>query len=232
MRVGRARMICGRCEREFCARGEEDGALVDALLAVQERIAAIIQGAPERRERLETAFSTLWAPLDDPGAARPVLTLWFDESGWRCPSEAQHAIGAAAPLGRLPIMWRVVTLIAAHTVFGLGRETLDAASGPAAILIRRAAPRRGRLMQPRGLRQAAGGGQARPRQEYRRLAHDILAHPAWAAAAGLPEKIRRRVLSRLIDAALAAPAQKGFGWGQSSDEARSRSTDEARKTDA
>jgi len=188
-----------RCEREFCARGEEDGALVDALLVVQERIAAIVRGAPESRERLETALSTLWAPLDDPGAARPVLALWFGESAWRCPTEAQHAIGAVAPLGRLPIAWRIVTLIAARVLFGLGRETLDAASGPAAILIQHAAPLRGRLKQARGLRQAAGGAQARPRTEYRRLAHDILAHPDWLAAAGLPEKIRPRVMSRLID---------------------------------
>jgi hypothetical protein len=240
MREGRARMVCWRCEREFCARGEEDGALVDALLVVQERIAAIVRGAPESRERLETALSTLWAPLDDPGAARPVLALWFGESAWRCPTEAQHAIGAVAPLGRLPIAWRIVTLIAAHVLFGLGRETLDAASGPAAILIQHAAPLRGRLKQARGLRQAAGGAQARPRTEYRRLAHDILAHPDWLAAAGLPEKIRRRVMSRLIDVALAAPPPRdeafgsapGKGKGQSNDEPRSRSTDEARKNDA
>ncbi len=170
-------MICWRCEQEFCAWGEEDGALIDALLVLQERIAAIVRGAPEPRERLETVLSTLWAPLDDPGAARPALALWFDESGWRCPSEAQHAIGAAAPLGRLPLDWRIVTLISAHVLFGLDCERLDAASGSAAILIRRAASRRRRPMKPRGSIRAAGGPQPRPHTDYRRLADDILVHP-------------------------------------------------------
>jgi len=63
------------------------------------------------------------------------------------------------------------------------------------------------------MRAAAAGAQPRLRTDYRRLARDILAHPAWAAAAGSPEKIRRRVLSRLIDSALAEPAPSGVRIG-------------------
>jgi hypothetical protein len=61
--------------------------------------------------------------------------------------------------------------------------------------------------------------------DYRRRLHGPVLKPAWAAVAGLPEKSRRRVLSRLLDAARAAPAQKGFGWGVSSDEVKIRRLD-------
>ena len=130
LRDGRVRIVCRECERELAARSarEADGALIEALISIQDRIGAIVRGPPQGRRRLEEALSTLWAPLDDPGAARPTLALWIDESGWRCPTEAQEAIGAPFPLGRLPIALRIATLIAADAAFGLDDEPLDDAS--------------------------------------------------------------------------------------------------------
>ena len=213
LRDGRARVTCGRCEQVLAARsaGEGEGALVDALISLQDRIGAIIRGAPERRRRLETSLFTLWAPLDDPGAARPVLALWIDESGWRCPTEAQGAIGAPFPLGRLPIGLRIATLIAADAAFGLGDEPLDDAWGPAVFLIRRAAPLRAFPGRRRSTRDFVAPARRSP-PEYRRLAREILTSPEWRAAVGQPERRRQRVLSRLMDAALAArPAEAGAG---------------------
>ncbi|MGO9768435.1 MAG: TniQ family protein [Roseiarcus sp.] len=203
LRNGRARVICGECERELAARsGREESALMEALISIQDRIGAIVSGAPERRRRLEAALSTLWAPLDDPGAARPVLALWLDESGWRCPTEAQGAIGAPFPLGRLPIALRIATLIAADAAFGLGDELLDDESDAAAFLTRRAAPLRGFPKTPRSAPAVAASARRSP-TEYRRLAREILTSPEWRAAVELPERRRERVLSRLMDAALA-----------------------------
>jgi len=210
LRDGWARLVCGRCEQELAAGSAgEEGALVDALLLLQDRIAAIVSGAPEGRSRLEATLANLWAPLDDPGAARPILALWIDDSGWRCPSDAQHVIGAPVPLGRLPIGLRIATLIAADAVFDLGADPVDGASSPAALLIRRAAPLRG---LPVGRRSAHVIASARrPPTEYRRLALEILTSPEWRAAADLPQRRRRRVLSRLIDAALAVRPAEATG---------------------
>ena len=152
LRDGRARVICGECERELAARSageeEEDGALVAALISLQDRIGVIVRGAPERRRRLEEALSTLWAPLTIRGRAAG-LALWLDERGWRCPAEAQGAIGAPFPLGRLPIVLRIATLIAADAAFGLGDELLDHELDAAGFLSRRAAPLRGFPKTPR-----------------------------------------------------------------------------------
>lgn len=211
LRDGRVRIARRECERELAARSarEVDGALLEALISIQDRIGAIV-GAPERRRRLEAALSTLWAPLDDPGAARPTLALWLDESGWRCPTEAQGAIGAPFPLGRLPIALRIATLIAADAAFGLGDEPLDDAPGPAAFLTRRAAPLRG-FPTPRSAPAVAAPAR-RPPTEYQQLAREILTSSEWRAAVELPERRRERVLSQLMDAALAArPAEAGVG---------------------
>jgi len=203
LRDGWARLVCGRCEQELAARsGREDSALMEALISIQDRIGAIVSVAPERRRRLEAALSTLWAPLDDPGAARPVLALWLDESGWRCPAEAQGVIGAPFPLGRLPIALRIATLIAADAAFDLGDELLDHESDAAAFLTRRAAPLRGFPKTPRSAPAVAASARRSP-TEYRRLAREILTSPEWRAAVELPERRRERVLSRLMDAALA-----------------------------
>ncbi len=211
LRDGRARVVCGECAQELAARsaGEADGALIEALISLQARIGAIVRGPPQGRRRLEEALSILWAPLDDPGAARPTLALWIDESGWRCPSEAQHAIGALFPLARLPIALRVATLIAAEDAFGLGEWPLDDALELGALLIRRAAPLRG-LPETRHSARSFPPLAPRPPTEYQRLAREILACPEWRAVAGQPTGRRSRVLSRLMDAALAArPAAAG-----------------------
>ena len=173
LRDGWARLVCGRCEQELTARsGREDSALMEALISIQDRrIGAIVSVAPERRRRLEAALSTLWAPLDDPGAARPVLALWLDESGWRCPAEAQDVIGAPFPLGRLPIALRIATLIAAEAAFGLGGELLDHESDAAAFLTRRAAPLRGFPKTPRSAPAVAASARRSP-TEYGRLARN------------------------------------------------------------
>jgi hypothetical protein len=92
------------------------------------RIGTILRDAPERRRRLEAAFSTLWALLDDPGAPRPALALWIDRSGWRCPTEARHAIGAPFPLGLLPISCRTTTLVSFQALFGVEGDGGDAAA--------------------------------------------------------------------------------------------------------
>lgn len=181
LRDGRARAICRECEQELAVRSarEEDGVLIEALISIQDRISAIVRGGPARRRRLEKAVSRLWAPLDDPGAARPALALWFDERGWRCPTEAQHAIGAPFPLGRLSIAWRVVTLIALDALFGIGRDGLRAPSSAAANLLRRAALPRSRAGSRR---QLSVPPPPRPFAEYLRLAREILSDPEWATA--------------------------------------------------
>ena len=208
LRDGRARVICRECEQELAARSarEEDGALIEALISIQDRIGAIVRGAPARRGRLEEAVSMLWAPLDVPGAARPMLALWLDERGWRCPTEAQHAIGAPFPVGRLPIAWRVVTLIALDALFGIVRDGLCEPSSAAADLLRRAVlpqsrdgPRR-RLSVP---------SPPRPFEEYLRLAREILLDPEWTTAAGAPPRRQEQILSRLMAGKLAASPPPG-----------------------
>ena len=152
----------------------------------------------------------LWAPLDVPGAARPTLALWFDERGWRCPTEAQHAIGAPFPLGRLPIAWRVVTLIALG-LFGIRRDGLSAPSSAAADLLRRAALPRSR---DGGRRQVSvPPPPPRPFAEYLRLAREILLDPEWTTAAGAPRRQQEQILSRLMAAKLAASPSLGSARG-------------------
>jgi hypothetical protein len=206
LRDGRAWLVCGRCGQEFSLLAPpqgEDGALIDALISLQDRIGAIVRGPSQRRKRLEEAVSTLWAPLDELGAARPALALWIDESGWRCPAEAQHAIGAPLPLGRLPIAWRVVTLIAFAALFGVEDDGADAATRD--WLARRAAfaSRKGVTAAPR-MFPSLERPNPRIERDYPALARQILAHPDWTAAAALPENGRSRVLARLMDAALAS----------------------------
>jgi hypothetical protein len=206
LRDGRAWLVCGRCSQEFSLQAApqgEDGALIDALISLQDRIGAIVRGPSQRRKRLEEAVSTLWAPLDDPGAARPALALWIDQSGWRCPAEAQQAIGVSFPLGRLSISWRVATLIAFDALFGVEDDGADAATRD--WLARRAvfASRKGVTAAPRMVL-SLGPPKKRIERDYSALARQILAHPDWTAAAALPENRRSRVLARLMDAALAS----------------------------
>ena len=176
--------------------------MATALLAMQARIAAAVDHAPIDRSRLEEIVGALWSPLDDPGASRPVLALWVSERGRRAPVEARLAVGQPTPLGLLPVPVRGLTLVAIRDLFGEEVMALEGAPERAAWLFRRAAPRR---PVPAKLRPPAlwPGGARRSPADYRLLAREILEHPDWAAAAHLPERRRRRVLGRLIDAALA-----------------------------
>ena len=206
LRENRARPVCARCEGALEGRGgEEEGFLRDmatALLPMQARIAAAVDHAPIDRGRLEGIVGVLWSPLDDPGASRPVLALWVSERGWRAPVEARPAVGQPMPLGLLLVPVRALTLVAIRDLFGEEVMALEGAPERAPWLFRRAAPRR--PAPPKSVRPPAlwPGGERRSPADYRRLAREILAHPDWAAAARLPERRRRRVLGRLIDAAL------------------------------
>ena len=88
-------------------------------------------------------------------------------------------------------------------LFGEEFTALERARERADWLFRRAAPRRpvpAKSPRPPAL---WPGGERRSPADYRLLAREILAHPDWAAATQLPERRRRRVVGRLIDAALA-----------------------------
>ncbi|QRG09958.1 TniQ family protein (plasmid) [Xanthobacter dioxanivorans] len=207
MRAGYARPVCNHCEGALTERGGEggrspDSALVGVALVLQERITVGVDRDDHDRERYERAFATLWAPLDDPAAARPALALWLGAAGWRCPYDASHAVGAEAPLGRLPIRWRFITLLALDDVFGIEPRKDGTLSELAARLSRRAAPRHRQIPSRSPPIQA----QQRSSAEYERLARQILAHPAWIAAEVLPRRKQERLRARLIDAALSVEA--------------------------
>lgn len=206
LREGRARPVCNNCDLILADRGGEGGqplgrSLVRSALAIQQRITERVDRGTAEQEQFEKALSILWAPLDHPGAARPVLALWFNEVGWRCPNEARHAVGAKTPLGQLPVRWRVQTLLALCDVFGADPR-VDSTLPPAATqLVRRAAPRRERLSSSGRLPQVLPP--KRSSAEYEKLARQILADPRWIAAESLSRRKRERVRARLIDAALA-----------------------------
>ena len=65
LRDGRARLVCGECERELAARSarEVDGALLEALISIQDRIGAIVR-------RAGTPSAAGSRPFDAVGAAR------------------------------------------------------------------------------------------------------------------------------------------------------------------
>ena len=218
LRENRARPVCARCEGGLEGRGGEgDGSMRDlptALLAMQARIAAAVDHAPAYRNALEEVIAALWSPLDDPGASRPVLALWISERGWRTPAETRLAVGRPMPLGLLRVPFRGLTLVAIRDLFGDELAALKWARERADWLFRRAAfprPARARSPRPQTARQE---GDRRPAADYHRLAREILAHPDWVAAAHLPERRRRRVLGRLIDAALEPGFATRRGAGQ------------------
>jgi hypothetical protein len=201
---GSARPACSHCARLLTDRGGEGGrpqdtALVATALATQQRITASVNGENPEGDRIEKALSVLWAPLDHPAAARPVLALWFNEAGWRCPYDVRHAVGAATPLGQLPVRWRFITLLAFDDVFGTRLRGGEGLPPLAAHLMRRAAPRQIRFSS----RRPSGQALKRSSAEYEGLARQILADPGWIAAAKLPPRKRERARARLIDAALA-----------------------------
>lgn len=214
LRDGFARPICSRCAGLLVDRGGEGGQawqpdLVRAALVIQQKITTGVNGEKAERETVEKALSTLWAPLDYPAAARPVLALWFNQAGWRCPYEVRHAVGAEAPLGQMPVQWRLVTLLALNEVFGTDPRVDGAMPAAAAHLVRRAAPRQARP-RSRAPRQTANLAM-RSTAEYACLADQILADPGWIAAATLPRRQRQGVRARLVDAALAGNAAESPG---------------------
>ncbi len=206
MREGRARPVCNHCEVMLADRGGEGGRphnqnLVRSALAIQQRITERVDRGTAEQEQLEKALSILWAPLDHPGSARPVLALWFNEAGWRCPYEVRHAVGAKTPLGQLPVRWRFLTLLALEDVFGTALRSEREMPSFAAHLVQRAAPRRERLSTSG--RRPQVQPPKRSSAEYERLGRQILADPRWIAAESLSRRKRERVRARLIDAALA-----------------------------
>ncbi len=209
---GSARPVCSHCARLLADGGGEgsqpqDAALVASALATQQLITASIDGENPEGDKFEKALSVLWAPLDHPAAARPVLALWFNEAGWRCPYEARHAVGADAPLGQLPVRWRFLTLLALNDIFGPDPRVDGPLPPPAAHLVRRAAPRQIRFSS----RRRSGQALKRSSAEYEGLARQILADPRWIAAEELPRRKRERVRARLIDAALAGNSAVALG---------------------
>ena len=221
------RPVCARCEGGLEGRGGEgDESMRDlptALLAMQARIAATVDHAPAYRNALEDVIAALWSPLDDPGASRPVLALWISERGWRTPAEIRLTVGRPMPLGLLRVPFRGLTLVAIRDLFGDELAALRWGRERADWLFRRAAfPRPARAISPRP-QTARQEGDRRPAADYHRLARAILAHPDWVAAAHLPERRRRRVLGRLIDAALEPGFAPRRGAGQIGPEAVQRS---------
>ena len=233
LRDGRARVVCGECEQELAARsaGEADGALIEALISLQARIGAIVRGPPQGRKRLEEAVSILWA-------AR--LSRRRRGRRWRCGST--KAGGGAWPKPSTPSArpshsrgcrshWRVATLIAAEDAFGLGEWPLDDALELGALLIRRAAPLRG--LPRRGTRRGASLRWRRARRPN--------TSGSRARSGRVPMASRRRAAngppfagSLAIDGRRSAPRgrlQPGPSR-ESTNELRSRSTIEPRKSDA
>lgn len=175
---GRARPVCSYCslligDREGEGGRPHDRNLVRRALAVQRRITASVNGENPEREKVEKALAILWAPLDHPAAARPVLALWFNEAGWRCPYEVRDAVGAVAPLGRLPVRWRFLTLLALDDIFGADPRVDEEMPPLATQLVRRAAPRRIRFSS----RRPSGQALKRSSAECEGLARQILADP-------------------------------------------------------
>jgi hypothetical protein len=217
LREGRARPVCNHCDLILADRGGEGGqplgrSLVRSALAIQQRITERVDRGTAEQEQFEKALSILWAPLDHPAAARPVLALWFNEAGWRCPYEVRHAVGAAAPLRRLPVRWRFLTLLALDDVFGPDLHGDGEMPPLAARLVRRAAPRR----QVRLSRPSPRPHVQLPKRssaEYERLARQILADPRWIAAEELPRRKRERVRAHVVDASLAGNAAVALGVG-------------------
>lgn len=145
MRDSRLRPFCRKCEGPLTGRGgdaaDRSGAdFAEAVLGLQRQTGWIVRGDADILARLEQAIRTLWAPLDRVDAARPVLALWFDQPGWHCPFEVRAAVGTAAPLRRLPVRWRSLTLVVLQDLFGAALVSDGTMPEAATRLFRRAAP--------------------------------------------------------------------------------------------
>lgn len=207
MREDQARLTCGKCGHFLTGRGGEVASspytdFVERVLELQKKIGRIVTESTEPRERLETLIATLWAPLDHPAAARPVLALWFDQPGWCCPFQVRHAVGLSAPLSQLPLRWRALTLVALRDLFGSELRADVALGENARQLLRRAAPHR----KPRSIRrviQKTPDADRRVPVDYAVLAEELLADPDWVGAESLTERRCRTVRASLIDKILA-----------------------------
>lgn len=207
MREDQARLICGKCGHFLTGRGGEvasgpDTDFVERVLGLQKKIGRIVTESTEPRERLETLIETLWAPLDHPAAARPVLALWFDQPGWCCPFQVRHAVGLSAPLGQLPLRWRLLTLVALHDLFGPELRVDVALGENARQLLRRAAPRR-KVRPIRRVIQKTPDAVRRVPVDYAALAEELLADTDWIGAESLPERRCQRFRASLADKVLA-----------------------------
>lgn len=206
MREDQARVICGACGFLLSGRGggivgDTDTNFMECAFKLQRRIGSIVTEGTEQRERLEHQIATLWAPLDYREAVRPVLALWFEQPGWRCPSEVQHAVGSVAPFPQLPLHWRALTLVALHDLFGPDLFADVKTPAKAENIFRRAAPRRmQRAVRPAKARVDIAAGHAPI--NYTVLAHELLADPSWIAAERLSESRRRRIRTKLVDKVL------------------------------
>lgn len=120
---GLLRPFCSRCGGLLTSRGGQpehtpDTGFAAGVLDLQRKVKRILKANDDHRMRLEHAIRTLWAPLDRVDAARPVLALWFEQSGWHCPFEARAAVSTDAPFQHLPLRWRALTLIILGDLFG------------------------------------------------------------------------------------------------------------------
>jgi hypothetical protein len=145
MRDGRLRPFCRKCDGLLTGRGGEAAVrsvaeLANAVLGLQRQAGRIVRGRADLRAPLEQAIRTLWAPLDRVDAARPVLALWFDQPGWHCPFEVRAVVGTPAPLRRLPVRWRALTLVVLQDLFGAALVSDGTMPEAASRLFRRAAP--------------------------------------------------------------------------------------------
>lgn len=145
MRDGRLRPFCCKCDGLLTGRGGEAAVhyadeFAHAVLGLQRQAGRIVRGRADLLAPLEQAIRTSWAPLDRVDAARPVLALWFDQPGWHCPFEVRAVVGTPAPLRRLPIRWRALTLVMLQDLFGAALVTGGTMPEAASRLFRRVAP--------------------------------------------------------------------------------------------
>lgn len=161
LRTGLLRVFCAKFECLLTGRGgawadRTHTTFTEGTLTFKRQVERIINGDEGHLALLERTIRALWAPLDQAGAARPVLALWFDELGWNCPFEARVAVGAPVPLQHLSVRWRVLTLVILSDLFGAAMVPVGTMPEAAARLFRRAAPIPRR---PYGRREAIGKGE-------------------------------------------------------------------------
>lgn len=147
IRDGRLRPFCRKCDGQLTGRGgaaavRSAAEFAKTVFGLQRQAGRIVRGCADLRAQFEQAIRTLWAPLDRVDAARPVLALWFDQPGWHCPFEVRAVVGTPAPLRRLPVRWRALTLVVLQDLFGAALVSDGTMPEAASRLFRRVAPTR------------------------------------------------------------------------------------------